>query len=513
MLRSRYYYLGASFFIGIYMSYQTVSSLANLWSEFKPYLKNILDSNNDDTIDIAEIEKLITAEFVVDFSLHEIYEHATGVRKLTEKLIALKGSEEADQNIDKCCAIWLNLLKQRNQIPLQLKHHKRMDGECDFRFSLQLMEGKRPKFDKIEILDAKNDIHLNEAIKSIHRLECIATGISFADLPLMGDKVLSALLEYKDSVCLVAKDDNGQIVGHCWGVIARDVSVSKDEKANVFWIMNLARDPDFYDPMNKIGERLREKMIEVIKARSDCDFVGYQHVIGHKFHHEIIGEIKNDDEDIRLNSESYSAKTNLKYHDDMAVFVRAHFIRANDKTKPYPEYETIEPAIIKVCWRAAHSVKDFIVGGAMFFGRNTHQKLTQNMLSVSVDHRLNEHLTQDQIKRDTNVLKEIVSSDLWSHEGKGLFHANRIPGTIRDFQSFIKDGDLDFIALKAYVDNHRRDFTRSKLTSLLCGAINVSDTPTFALNVLLKDSKTPKEWVDMISARRVALLKEHRNTA
>src|SRR3990167_10638140 len=182
--------------------YPTVKELVQLWDEFDG-IKNLVEHDYGQWPDV---KKLMTAESVIDLSAHEIYPHAASVHELTATLLKLRNDHPADQAILACCQDWLNILKKRNQIPLKLKHHQRLDGECDFRFSLQLMEGKPCGFKEIQVLDHQKNAVLDEAVKSIHRLGCLAHGMSFAGLPMMKDVVLNSLMEYEDTVCLIARD-------------------------------------------------------------------------------------------------------------------------------------------------------------------------------------------------------------------------------------------------------------------------------------------------------------------
>src|SRR5690242_12650700 len=139
------------------MPYPTVDVLEQLWNVFEIEVKKIV---GQDYPNISDIQKLMTAQAVIDLSLHEIYAHAKWVHELTDKLINVKNNhredKQIDKNIDNCCQLWLDILKKRNQIPLKIQHHQRLDGECDFRFSLQLMEGKPSGFKEIQVLDHKN---------------------------------------------------------------------------------------------------------------------------------------------------------------------------------------------------------------------------------------------------------------------------------------------------------------------------------------------------------------------
>lgn len=488
------------------MSYPAVEVLDKLWCAFENAIKNIHEINLDH---LPEIKKLMTAEAVVDLSLHEIYPHAGYVHDLTRDLLQLKNSHPDDNNIVECCQHWLEILKNRNQIPLKLKHHQRADGECDFRFSLQLMEGKKPcGFKEIQVLNHESKADIDEAIKVIYRLDNMAAGISFANLPLVKNTILTSLMEYKDVVCLLAKDQSDQIIGHCWGVLLKGVENSKKEKVNVFWVMELARDADFYDEKAKVGEQLRVKLVEHLKARGDCDFVGYQHVLNHHFHMGIVGDAQNTDEIISINNEKYPARTSLNYSEDLNLFVRVHFIRANANNFEYPEHKLIKPAILASFWGAAHKAKDFIFGGLSFSFLEKYNRLTHNLQDSPVDERLIEPVSDAQKTCDAKILKELILSDKWKQKGVGIFRARHVPATMEKLQSYVRAGEYEFQDLKTLVANSGRCLTRGAMTASFYAAIKHADSPTFVLNSLLGNKNIPNEWIELITNRRAAVMSQ-----
>ena len=485
------------------MPYQTINVLEQLWNSFEEKIKIISDINS---AHLPDIKKLMTAESVIDLSLHEIYFHTEYVHELTDNLMNLKNSHLEDKKASECYQLWLSILKQRNQIPLKIKHHKKLDGECDFRFSLQAMEGNPNRFKEIQVLDSKNKTELNKAIKSITRLDCLAEGVSFAGLPLMHDTIMSRLFEYEDTICLIAKDQSDQIIGHCWGILLRDVAVNQKEKINVFWVMDLARDPDFIDVNNKVGDKLRTKMVDTIKSKNNCEFIGYQHLLNNKFHVNIIRDTQGKDEQIHFYDKEFAGKTATKYNDDLGLFVRSHLIRTSENNHPYPEFEGIRSALYKAIWRAAHSVKDFILGGIVLIGRMQYQKLTHTLLDNPIDQRLVEPVSNEQRSCDIKILKEIILSDKWKQQGKSIFNGRHIPSTLQKLQHLVQSEEFNFQSIKSCIANSGKNLLRSKLTTLFYNIISVANSPTFVLNGLLENNDTPKDWVDLISNTRNATL-------
>lgn len=488
------------------MTYPVVAALNQQWNSFEKVLKNILKS---DDLHLPDIQKLMTAESVIDLSAHEIYSHARFVHDLTVTLIDLQKKHADDESIKECCQLWLELLKKRNQLPLKLQHHQRLDGECDFRFSLQLMEGKPCGLKEIQVLHHQKDENLDAVVKSMHRLGVLAHGHSFGGLPLMKNAVLTSLMEYKDTICLVARDQSDQVIGYCWGLMLRDVEISKNQKANIFWIMDLARDPDFFDEHAKVGEQLRARMAEEVKLLKDCDLVGYQHVLNHKFHMDIVSEIHGEDERLDVGQAEHAAKTTLQYSEDTGMFMRAHYIRLNDNNYPYPEYKVIKPAIMSAFWCASHSAKDFIVGGIAFMGQLKYQHVTHKLLDQPIDQRIVAPVSAEQQACDSDVLKQIILSDQWLQQGKSLFSPRHAPGTIGKLQNLVRGDAFDFQAVKSCVANRKKCVTRGVHATLLYNAIDVADSPTFVLNTLLKNNETPKDWVELITNHRDVALHHH----
>lgn len=486
------------------MTYPTVAALNQLWDLFE---KDVESLGGQAFPHLSEIKKLMTAESVIDLSLHEIYVHAKYVHQLTRHLLELKSESPNHPVIQTCAQHWLDILRSRNQTPLKLKHHQRLDGECDFRFTLQLMEGEKPcGFKDIQVLDRKNHADILAAIESMNRLDRVAGGMSFADLPVVKDVILSSLMEFEDVVCLIAKDQNNQIAGYCWGVMLRGVDVGLKQKANVFWVMDLARDPDFQDDKIKLGGALRAKMLETIKARGDCDFVGYQHVPNHKFHMDIIHRENGDVEEVRINDGKFDAKTGLKFDDDLALYMRTHFIRANDNNFPYPEREKIKPAILKAFWAAAHSAKDFVVGGITMFSRIRRQQRNNLLLDAPVEQRLTQEISEAQHDCDVAIFKKIILSQRWEQQGRGLLFDRHVPETMQAMQDLATNMFFNFQAIKSVAINAGKSATRGALAAQFYRAIAVADSPTFVLNSLLGSAETPAEWIALITNERQAVL-------
>ena len=478
--------------------------LAIMWEAFANEVKSVPDIN---LANLPDIRKLMTSEFVIDFSLHEIYTHAKPVNELTRRLIHLKRDFPENNNIADCHQRWLAMLRLRNQFPLKLLHHQRLDGECDFRFSLQLMEGRPCGFKEVQVVDRQNGAGSPKLIQSVHRLDCIAGGISFAGLPLVKDKVLASLMEFEDIIFLAAKDQSDQFIGHLWGVLLRDVEIGKDTKANIFWWMELARDPDFFDDHTNIGAQLRTKMFSLLQARQDWNFIGYQHVLHHKFHMGIVGNAHLEDEFVYCNNERFDAKSVVKYHDDLSSFMRAQFIRSNNNKFAYPEYESIQPAILKAFWRASRSVTDFVFGGISFFRRQHKQQTSHNLLASPLEQRLLEKLTTEKQACDKQIMIRIILSDHWPQQSRGLFGAKRVSDMIEKLQSLTRANEFDFTAIKACVTSKDKSATKCHLTDILCHAISAADSPTFVINTLLSVNDIPAEWLELINHYRGLILK------
>ncbi len=491
------------------MTYPVISSLNQLWNSFEACVNEIYGEHYPR---LADLQKLMTAESVIDLSAHEIYSHARLVHDWTLALLNLKNSHPDNKPTQAICEHWLNLLRARNQAPLKLLHHQRLDGECDFKFSLQLMEGKPCGFKEISVLEHQKTEGLDKVVKEMYQLGCTAHGHSFGGLPLMKDKVLTALMEYQDTICLLARDQSDQVIGYTWGLMLRDVEVGKDQKANIFWIMDLARDPDFYDEHTKVGEQLRARMVEELMSRNDCDFVGYQHVLNHKFHMDIVSDAQHEDEHLFLGDADRDARSTVQYSEDVGLYMRAHFIRANAKHLDYPLYETIKPAIITAFWRASHSAKDFIVGGIAFAGLQKYQQVSHKLLDKPVEQRIVAAVSKEQQARDIDVLRQIILSDQWSQQGKSLFSTRHVPDTIGRLQELVRDKEFVFQAIKSCVASRGKSPTRGKLASVLYEAIEVADSPTFVLDSLLKSNDTPRDWIDLITTSRGAAVLRERQT-
>ncbi|WP_280526340.1 hypothetical protein [Legionella israelensis] len=395
------------------------------------------------------------------------------------------------------------MLKSRNQHPLKILHHKRLDGECTFNFSLQLMEGKSYGFKEIQVLDPNNIDEFDKAVRTIKQLDCLAHGVNFADLPIIGDTVLSSSLSYKDTICFIAKDVNDQIIGYSWGILLRDIPAGEQDKVNVFWVMNLAKHPDFYDPLIKVGTELRQFIEETMSKKLECHFLGYQHILNHKFHLEIVDGLAAKHEKINLGQNQYDAHSKVK-HTDFFNNVRIHLVRSNNNLYPYPKYKDVESAVFNALWNAAHSVKDFLLGGMFIYGRSYYQQWTHSMSDQPVEYRIEEPESQEQKICDLNILKKIILNEEWNQQGTTLFFDNCIPKTIEKLQQLITENPNDFSILKECVEKSSWALFRSKLTTAFYFAITQSSTPTKAVNMLIENQITPKKWIQLISEERQA---------
>jgi hypothetical protein len=480
------------------MSYPTVKALQQQWNLFESAVMKLGFSAINY---LPEIKKLMTAVSVVDLSLHEIYAHARYVHELTANLIQVRNNSTEGDAIQQTSQLWLNLLRTRHQTPLKIKHHQRLDGECDFKFTLQLMEGKPCGFKDVQVLDHKDNITINSTISAMHRLDCIVFGTSFAELPLMNNAVITSLMDSEDVICVIARDQSDQIVGHSWGIYLKDVKVRHNQTANIFWWMEVARDPDFYDAHNKVGELLRAKTFSVMKEKGGCDFFGYQHKLNHQFHMNIISVGDGEDERLHLNQESYPAKTTIRFDEDLCQFMRTHLVKLNDKHIEFPDIKNIKSDILNAFWKAAHTAKDFILGGIMFFKRQKNQQ-SKNLISDSIiDERITADITIEKQDCDSNILKNLILSHHWMQQGSGFLGAKKTPATINKMQNSARS-DFYFPLIKYYAENCNRCLTRNRLVSSFYTALATADSPTQALDNLIRCKEMPTAWIQFIDQSR-----------
>ncbi|STX52460.1 Uncharacterised protein [Legionella busanensis] len=482
------------------MSYTKIEVLARKWNLFEEAVKLYIQPYD---YHLAEIQKLMTAKSVVDLNNHAIYVHTEYLHRLTLQLINLRDNNSDDELIREICQLWTDLLENRNQTPLKIKHDKRLDGICTFNFSLQVMQGKPYGFNEVQLLERNNISDVQKAIEEIKHLDCLAHGINFADLPIIGDTVLSALLNYKDTICFLAKDRNDQIIGYSWGILLRDIPVDNKNKVNVFWVMNLAKHPDFYDPNIKIGTVLRQHIADTFKAKTDCHFLGYKHNLNHKFHLEIVeGSVANKDEKIHLGPDEYKAKSKAKYDTDTIIYSRSHLIRANNNEYPYPKFKQLNSALFNAFWQAAPCAKDFILGAMLIYGRSYYQQWTHSMLQMPIQQRIEEPVSAEQQICDMAILKKIILSAEWNQQGTTLFFDKCIPKTIQKMQQLVKKEQVDFSTLRASVANSHWALSRNKLTAYFYFAMTQSTSASAAINLLVSNKITPKKWIELISEER-----------
>jgi hypothetical protein len=319
----------------------------------------------------------------------------------------------------------------------------------------------------------------------------------------VGDTVLSSLLSYKDTICFIAKDINDQIIGYAWGIMLRDIPAGEKDKVNVFWVMNLAKNPDFYAPHIKVGTVLRQYIADTLSTNPECHFLGYQHILDHKFHLAIVDGLPAKHEKINLGQDQYHAKSKVQY-ESFINYVRIHLVRSNNHQYPFPKHKVIKSAVFGAFWNAAHSVKDFILGGMFFYGRNYYQHWTHSMLEQPVQDRIEEPISKEQQTCDLNILKKIILNDEWSRQGTTLFFDSCIPKTMQKLQQLITDNQNDFSILQKCVANCGWALFRSKLTAYFYFAITQNSNPTAVINMLIDSSITPKKWIELISEERQA---------
>ncbi|CAM3013647.1 Uncharacterised protein [Legionella steigerwaltii] len=482
------------------MPYPKIDFLEQAWNAFEIVLKSHIDPSE---YRLSEIQKLMTADSVGDLSGHAIYTHTEYVHRLTLRLLNLLETRKNDEAITNLCQLWTTLLKSRNQHPLKIMHHKRLDGECTFNFSLQLMEGKPYGFKEIQVLDPNNTDEFDKAVHTIKQLDCLAHGVNFGDLPIVGDTVLSSSLSYKDTICFIAKDVNDQIIGYSWGIMLRDIPAGEQDKANVFWVMNLAKHPDFYDPHVKVGTKLRQYIADMMREKPDCHFLGYQHILNHKFHLEIVDGLAAKYEKINLGQDQYDAKSKIQ-HDSLINNCRVHLIRSNNNQLPFPKHKDVKSAVFSALWNAAHSVKDFILGGMFFYARCYYQQWTHFISDQPVEQRIEESVSQEQQICDLNILKKIILNEEWNRQGTTSFFDSCIPKTMQKLQQLITEDGNNYSILQKCVANSGWALFRSKLTSYFYFAITQSSNPTAAVNMLRDSQIAPKKWIELISKERQA---------
>ncbi|HAU0771599.1 TPA: lpg2912 family Dot/Icm T4SS effector [Legionella pneumophila] len=482
------------------MSYSKIDVLERKWSSLEAIVKSYTDPVE---YHLPEIKKLMTAEFVVDFSSHAIYLHTEYVHRFTQQLINLQNASPNDERLLYIHQLWTDLLNCRNQNPLKIKHHKKLDGECTFNFSLKMMEGKPYGFKEVQILDPNNTAELNKAMGEIKRIDSLAHGANFGDLPFIGDIVLSSMLHYKETICFIAKDKNDEVIGYCWGMMLRDIPAGEKDKVNVFWVMNLAKHPDFYDPNIKVGEALRQHLANTLSKNPDCHFLGYEHVLNHNFHLAIVdGGVPKKEETISIGQNQYQAKSLVKYEPLKMQYDRKHIIKTNNHQYPYPKVDIIKSNFFTALWYAAPTAFDFILGGILIYGRAYYQQWTHSMLGQPVTHRIEKPISQEQQICDMNILKRIILSDVWGQQGTTLFFDACIPNTIQKLQQLVKEDQIEFASLQQCVAKSGWALCRSKLTAYFYFAITQSQYPSAAINLLIQNDMTPKKWIELISEER-----------
>lgn len=481
------------------MPYKTVEALERLWNAFNDKITP-LDDN------WAEIQKLMTAKSVIDLSKHAIYVHMKYIHRVTRHLIAL-GQEYPDEYPDddivrQKSQLWTELLRLRNQHPLKIRHHRSLDGECSMHAALDMMEGKPTGFKEVTRLNPQNPEALQEALHRITQLGSLAHGTTFGELPGVGNVVLTSLLEHQDSICLLVRDQNDRIVGYSWGLMLRDFPVEGNMHANVFYIMDLARDPDYYDPAVKVGALLREHWANIIDQDPDCHFLAYQHTINHQFHMDIVeGRIPRENEQIVFAGKSYEARSGIEKDESSGRYIQYHFVRSHNNQLPFPGFGNLMSGIYRAFWRTAHSGLDFFSGATSFFGRSLYLSRHHDRLAKNPQKRICEPVTAAQQANDFQILKQIINVDGWRKQGRGVF-SHCVPKTIQRLRAQNLNPDFTFEALKQEVANKGRSLMRSKMTAHFYKAVTRNHDPAAVLTMLVNNSETPKSWVRLISDLR-----------
>lgn len=491
------------------MSYKKVDVLEALWRKFANELSQFIVPSS---FNLTELEQLMTAKSVIDLSKHAIYVHMNYLHRLTNHLIILCKEEPENEFVSKACQLWTDLLRQRNQQLLKVRHHKSLDGECSFHSALELMEGKSTCFKEISLLHPENIEELHDASHRIAQLGRLAHGTTFAELPAVGNTVLTSLLEHQDSICLLARDKNNRIVGYSWGLMLRDFPVGDQGKANVFYIMDLVRDPDFYDPEIKLGAALREHWAQILNQNTDCHFVAYQHLLNHQFHMDLIdGRLPQKYEKIMFAGEHYDGKSGIRKDDTSGVFIQYHFIRAHHNQLPFPGFSNLMSGIYKAFWHTAHSTLDFVSGALSFFGRHLYLHHSHDMVAKNAQKRISEPVTEAQQANDLQILKRIIEDEEWTRQGTKTFFDQHVPRTVQKLREKVATDTCSFADLQQDVLKSGASLMRRKVTTNFYLAITQNPDPAAVLNRLITNVETPKRWVRLISEMRQELANEVRS--
>lgn len=490
------------------MSYKKIDVLDVLWKDFASELQQL---NVPSTFHVRDIEQLMTAKSVIDLSKHAIYVYMNYIHQLTNHFNLLRNEQPESGAVLKVCQLWTDLLRQRNQQQLKVRHHKSLDGECSFHSALELMEGKSTGFKEIVLLNSENKVEFKDATHRIAQLGRLAHGITFAELPAVGNIVMTSLLEHQDSLCLLARDKNNRIVGYSWGLMLRDFPVGEQGKANVFYIMDLVRDPDYYDPEIKVGAALREHWAQILNQNPDCHFLAYQHLLNHQFHMDLIdGRLPQKYETITFAGERYDGKSGIRQDDTSGVFIQYHFIRAHHNQLPFPGFSNLMSGIYKAFWHTAHSTLAFVSGALSFFGRHLYLHHGHDMVAKNAQKRISEPVTEEQQANDMQILKRIIADEEWSRQGTKTFFDQHVPRTVQILRERVVTDECSFEDLQQDVLKSGSSLMRRKVTANFYRAIIQNPDPTAVINKLITNVETPKIWVRLISEMRQQLANEQR---
>lgn len=489
------------------MSYKSVGVLDALWDEF------IQNTEPDSFNNILEIKKLMTAKSVIDLSKHAIYVHMKYVHALSNQLITLRQNNPNNFSVLNQCRLWAELLRQRNQQPLKVRHHGSLDGVCSFLAALEMMEGKPSDFQKITRLNPENKEELNEALHRFAQLGRLAHGTTFAELPGVGDVVLASLLENKDSICLLARDKNNRIIGYSWGLLLRDFPIEEQGKANVFYIMDLVRDPDYYDPNVKVGAALREHWVQIINQNAECHFLAYQHIMNHQFHMDVIARrLPQEKEQVIFEGKFYDGKSGVERDNTSGRFIQYHFIRAHHNQMPFPDFNKLLNNIYRAFWHSAHNAIDFFSGALSFFGRHLYLHHHHDMFAKNPQKRISEPVTSEQQAHDLYILKCIIEDDEWSTLGTQTFFDQHVPYNIQKLRQLVATHNYCFEDLQQQIANRGISLMRRKITANFYLAMTRNSDPEAVVTWLVNHTETPEKWVQLISEMRQQFVNERNAT-
>lgn len=328
------------------------------WDHFTRLLKQNIQYKNISHL-LPTIKLLLTSEKLIFKNPHDFYPYAEIIYRFGQYLLNIAKAYPSDQSIQEQLIAYQTLLQNRFDNPLNIIHNKLPNAHCFFEMTNAMLNEENMDIE-ISLLDKDNEDELTNAINAIENTSLIGHGLTFAGLPLVGDMVIKSLITAKNTLCVLSKTQSNRIIGHCWGILLENIK-SYDEHGNlyhstVFWVCNIARHADFFDRDYKVGHEMRTFLIEYLEQVFNCDFVGFQHQVGHSFHENAI------------NTMAYDKISNSK-EDNFRGQVQGHLIRNNTCQKPFPNFKEVSSALINYTWQACPNAPSFFAGASAYFGR------------------------------------------------------------------------------------------------------------------------------------------------